>query len=355
MTAVHIKDWPTPIEIRRGTILDAALKDGVPVPYQCRSGECGSCKCRVITGRVEHDAHLPEALSEHEKSDGWVLACRARPKTDVEIDYDGKLEFDTPPAQQRRARVQQHERLNAEIVRLVLTVEGAAMPFFAGQFARLRFGNLPPRSYSMANLPGDRHLEFFIREMPGGAVSGHVARHLSVGDPVDIEGPFGNAYLRKSNPAAIIAVAGGSGLAPMLSIAREATLNQIPCPLHLYFGVRSESDLFAPGALVQMSRQNPRMSVHVVLSEQTPGQNRFRGGFPHEAIASDFTDLSPALIYSAGPPPMVAAVAETALALGAQTDNIYSDPFTSEEAEELRPSVGVIARGLGLLGRSMRL
>ncbi|MCP5082020.1 MAG: 2Fe-2S iron-sulfur cluster binding domain-containing protein [Alphaproteobacteria bacterium] len=352
MTVVHIRGWPEIIEFHRGTILDAALTSGVPAPHQCCSGECGTCKCRLIKGLVNHGSHLPDALSDQEKADGWVLACRARPKTDVEIEFNKDLDEQLPVPQRRKAHVQLCERLNADVIRIVLSVEGSALPFVAGQFARLRFGNLPARDYSMANLPGARDLEFFVREMPDGLVSGHVARHLSVGDLVGIEGPFGNAYLRAAKKEAIIAVAGGSGLAPMLAIARSVAIAPNPQPLHFYFGVRREVDLFASQTLAQLSRRNPRMSVQIVLSEPAHGQDKFREGFPHEALAADFNALSQTQIYSAGPPPMVAAVSQAARMLGAQSDDIHSDPFTCQPRRKSGSIGSAITRSLGFLGLS---
>ncbi|WP_282607557.1 2Fe-2S iron-sulfur cluster-binding protein [Pelagibius sp. Alg239-R121] len=353
MLVVHIRDWPTPVQFRRGTILDAALSGGVPVPYQCRSGQCGSCKCQLLEGEIEHDAYLPEALSERERSNGWVLACRARPKTDIKIDCKGRLEREEPVPIRVRARVERRERLTNDIIRLVLAQEDSSLLFKAGQFVKLRFAGLPPRSYSMASLSGHNHLEFYIREIADGRVSTHVARHLSIGDPVAIEGPYGAAYLRSSCTKVIIAAAGGSGLAPILAIAREATRNLMPCPLHLYFGVRRESDLFALSALAELAERNSRLSLHIVLSDQADGNTAFRTGFPNEAISLDFTDLSQAQVYSAGPPPMVSAVARTALALGAQTEHIYSDPFTNDQAAIEPPATSMITRGLKLLSRTL--
>ena len=352
MPAVHIRDWPTPVESRRGTILDAALRGGVPVPHQCCSGQCGSCKCRLLKGQVKHDAFLPEALSKREVSDGWVLACRARPKTDVEVDYGCALDFGVPPPQHRAATVKSCTRLTDDIHRLVIAPNGPPLAFLAGQFVRLRFGTLPPRSYSMANLPGDQDLEFFIREMPGGRVSGHVARHLSAGDRVALEGPCGQAYLRTKAPAEIIAAAGGSGLSPILAIAREVARRQIACRFQLYFGARRESDLFARPALKALTAQNPRMTLHIVLSDGPSERGSLRQGFPHDAIAADFADLSCAQVYCAGPPPMVEAVARTALDLGAQAANVYSDPFTSGQTATKGPIRRAIGRGLCLFSRS---
>lgn len=352
MSAIHIVDWPTALEPGRGTILDAALRAGVPIPYQCRSGECGRCKCKLVKGSVRHDPYFPEAMSKGEEADGWVLACRARPTSDIEIDYRGRLGDRRMRPRCRAAKIEHRERLNADTVRLVLTTGEGPLPFAAGQYAKLRFGGLPARSYSMANLPGSRHLEFFIRAMPGGLVSGHVARHAAVGDAVEVEGPFGDAFLRPPDPPAIIAVAGGSGLAPMLAIARQATLNRVDCPFHLYFGVRGEADLFAPRALTRLSRQNPKLVLQVLLSEVEPGARRFRSGLPHEALVADFKDLSGVRVYAAGPPPMVAAVSETAKALGAAPEEVFSDPFTLAAREEA-PGPGLVSRSLGMLAGSV--
>lgn len=352
MPAVHIRDWPGLLHLRRGTILDAALDGGVPVPFQCRSGQCGSCKCRLLRGLIEHDDHLPEALSESERTDGWVLACRARPKTDVEVDYAGKLDLESPAPRRRSARVAVRERLTADIHRLELALDGPPLPFRAGQFARLRFGRLPARSYSMANLPAAERLEFLVREVREGRVSGHIARQLSAGDRVRVEGPFGHAFLRTASPKTIVAAAGGSGLAPILAIAREATRRRIPCPLALYFGVRREADLFALSDLTRLGAQNPHLSIHLVLSEPPAAGYGHRSGLPHEAIAADFTDLELAQIYCAGPPPMVEAVAKTAQGLGAAAGNIHSDPFIHEGAAASSQAGRALKRCLDLLGRS---
>ena len=357
MPAVHIREWPTPVESRRGTILDAALRGGVPVPHQCCSGQCGTCKCRLLKGRVKHDAFLPEALSDREVSDGWVLACRARPKTDVEVDYGGALDLAVPPRARHAATVKSCARLTDDIHHLVLTLDDPPLAFLAGQFVQLRFGDLPPRSYSMASLPGDEDLEFYIREMPGGKVSGHIARQLAVGDSVALEGPCGQAYLRAAGPAAIIAAAGGSGLAPILAIARDVARREIPCPFHLYFGVRRESDLFARSALEDLAAQNRRMTVHFVLSDQspvlgTPQPGTLRHGLPHAAIAADFSDLSCAHVYSAGPPPMVDAVERAVLDLGSRAENVHSDPFTIGQATAEGTVVRAIRRSLRFFRRS---
>ena len=324
--------------MRRGTILDAALNNGVPVPHQCRSGQCGSCKCRLLLGVVNHDEYLPGALSDRERAEGWILACRARPKTDVEVEFDGMIDVDTPALERRTATVARLEQLTQDIFHLVLALEGGPFHFNAGQYVQLRFGKLPPRSYSMANSSGSTDLEFFIRELPNGTVSHYVAWQLAVGDSVELEGPSGSAFLRSNTTAPILAAAGGSGLAPILAIARDAVSNQAHRPFHLYFGVRRVRDVFAQEELADLASLHPKFNTQVVISEASGDTNGYRTGLLHKAVAADFTDLSHIEVYTAGPPPMVEAIRQVAVVRGTLAENIYCDPFTSA-ASETEPSI----------------
>ena len=331
--SVAIRNWAQSVSVQRGTILDAALSQGVPVPYQCRSGQCGSCKCRLLLGSVNHDEYLPDALSERERAEGWVLACRARPKTDLEIEFDGVANSDRVNPDRRVASVAGLDQLTEDVFHLVLDLEGGPFHFTAGQFVKLYFSDLPPRSYSMANLPDTSNLEFFIREMPNGLVSRFVARQLALGSRVGLEGPSGGAFLRKDTTAPILAVAGGSGLAPILAIARDAIRTEAHRPFHLYFGVRRVEDVFAESQLAELIELHPNLNAHVVISEPNGYVNGFRTGFVHEAVAADFRDLSHMQVYTAGPPPMVEAIRHVALSRGTPTQQIFCDPFTRAAPE----------------------
>ncbi|MGH8772124.1 MAG: FAD-binding oxidoreductase, partial [Burkholderiales bacterium] len=195
----------------------------MPYPHGCRSGECGSCKCRLIAGQVRMYPYSPGALSEDERAAGLILACRSRPAGDVEVAWLGDA---APPAfhsvQPLVARVVRMEAATHDITRLYVEPAGKPLAFAAGQYANLTFGRLPARPYSMANRPDASVLEFHIRRVPDGLVSTYVAEELSIGERIKIEGPYGGAQLRENPARPMLLVAGGSGLAPMKSILLAA-------------------------------------------------------------------------------------------------------------------------------------
>lgn len=328
MPTINITQWSTPVNCRRGSILDAALSSGVPYPHSCRSGECGSCKTLVLKGEVDHDPYDPSVLSDSERDAGLVLACRARPKTDVKVAWLSDVDAASAlPVRRLKASVRSVEQVTHDIVRLRLGLGGKSLAFAAGQYARLCFTGLPPRPYSMANRPDEDELEFHIRRVPQGLVSRHVNSVLRVGDAIRVEGPFGDSYLREGHDGPIVLVAGGSGLAPVRSILRTAIQRMSVRPVHVYLGVRDECDVYGEEELVEFAASCPNIRTHIVLSEPTDFTAR-RTGFVHEALAADIPDLSGAKIYAAGPPPMVNGVVSMSLAHGASRDDVHSDPFT---------------------------
>ncbi len=336
MPVIHIRQWPTPVQLRRGkTILDAALSQGVPIPYQCRSGECGSCKCRVLSGQVTHDEYLPGALSVRDRASGWVLACRARPHTDIEIDYTQDLKCDAISSSFIKTEILNVRRVSKDTTRLLLDLGSKKFDFKPGQYVRLKFERLPQRSYSMANLSGESNLEFYICKVPGGEVSTHVSHDARVGDQVLVEGPFGNAYLRNLPLTPVIAVAGGSGLAPIMAIMRSIARTQPLRPVHLYFGACKRDNLFALEQLELLQESMQDLCVNLVLSELTEPHGCFRAGFVHQAMALDHSDLSHVQIYCAGPPPMVQAVKQVALERGASERQVFSDPFAATKPDNM--------------------
>lgn len=331
MPLIHIEQWPQPVEAKRLRILEAALDAGVPFPHGCGSGECGSCKCELLEGDVNLDRFSPEALSAEEEARGLILACRSRPVGDVRVRW---LARSVPlPMVRLDARVLGIERAAHDVVMLRVALPAReAFPFRAGQYAKLRFGKLPARSFSMANAPGDRWLEFHIRVHEDGKVSPVVAAQLRPGDPVELRGPFGVAHWGGACNAPLLLVAGGTGLAPITSILDAALRDgQRPEGIHLYHGVRAPRDLYAGEVLAARAQSLGFRFVPVFSEEPMSGA---RAGFVHEAVAEDFADLSGALIHMAGPPPMVEAMKALALRRGAAEERILADPFTMAEPEK---------------------
>jgi CDP-4-dehydro-6-deoxyglucose reductase/ferredoxin-NAD(P)+ reductase (naphthalene dioxygenase ferredoxin-specific) len=177
----------------------------------------------------------------------------------------------------------------------------------------------------MANVPGDPVLEFHVRRSVGGTVSAYVAEALKIGDTVRVEGPFGTSYLRESHRGPIIAVAGGSGLAPIKSIVERALAQKLPQHIHLYFGVRTERDLYLHDHFAQLAKKHDTLHFTPVLSEAA--NDAYRTGLVHEAVARDFDELDGCKAYLAGPPVMVEAATKLFEQRGMRRIDIHADAF----------------------------
>jgi len=244
-----------------------------------------------------------------------------------------------------RCRVTDLAKLTHDILRLRLEiVSGGPFTFSAGQYAQLEFDVAAgvTRDYSMANRPDEKLLEFHIRVMPGGSVSQRIADRLKVGDLVKVSGPMGTSYLREKHAGPMLCIGGGSGLAPVKSIAETALRSGFAQPLHLYFGVRVERDVYYEAELAQMQKDHPNFRAHIVLSQPEVGtaarsQLPRRTGFVTDAVATDITDLTGFKAYFAGPPPMVDAASELVRTRGVATRDIHADAFfpAAPEAQSL--------------------
>lgn len=307
------------------TILQAALRQNIDFPHSCTSGRCGACKSRLISGSVDHLSHLRFTLTDKEKASGLFLACRAVPTADLALNW--LADSDIEPFRSN-AQVIAKERLTHDTWKLILELpEGHLANFKPGQYAKLSFGSLPARHYSMANQPGDRQLEFFIRAMPQGRVSEYVAENVRAGMTVDVEGPYGTSYLRMDHTGPILAIAGGSGIAPIKSIVEGALRLGMKQDIHLYFGVRSDNDLYLSDHLTSLMRHSTNLHFHPVLEKNAaPHQRAGRVG---DVIFQDLAGFDENWqAYLAGPPAMVSFIEERLHSRGMTSEQIFSDPFT---------------------------
>jgi CDP-4-dehydro-6-deoxyglucose reductase, E3 len=331
MALIHIADWEQPIHAGKRRILEAALDAGVPFPHGCGSGECGSCKCQLIEGEVTSDSFSPDALSSQDVADRLILACRARPVGEVRIRW--LAPSPAKPVVKIATRVSRIERAAHDVVVLDLALPGGEdFDFQPGQFAKLRFGKLPERSYSMASQPGDSHLTFHVKVLADGRVSSHVGSRLAIGDEVKVHGPFGDACWQGPSKDPLVLVAGGTGMAPMMSILDAALgAGHAAEQIHVYHGVRCEDDLYA-GDLLHRRAEQYGFRFAPVYSR--PARTAARPARVHEIMAEHFDDLSCAMVYTSGPPAMVDAVKGVALRRGASVERIRADPFFPAEPEK---------------------
>jgi NAD(P)H-flavin reductase/ferredoxin len=330
MATITIEQWGKPIECGKQRILDAALDAGVPYPHGCASGECGTCKSQVISGEVVMDRYSPGALTDAEKAQGQILACRARCTTNATVRWLSAA--DTSNAIQNiHAKVIRVRELAHDV--MSLQVESTGIHFKPGQFAKIKIGTLPQRSYSMAGLPSDEHVEFHVRVLPNGAVSQHIAKTVRTGEVIQIQAAFGEATWDKNlaPEGKLLLLAGGTGMAPILSILRAALNDGFPGDkIHVFHGVRSSKDAYASIQLQALAKLHGFEFNTICSDEVVDGKP---AALLHQAVASIYPRLSHAQVFTAGPPPMVQAVVSLTREWGLAPDRVRADAFYAADIE----------------------
>jgi naphthalene 1,2-dioxygenase ferredoxin reductase component len=326
---ITLEGHEPPIPVEAGdTILASLLRAGVPFPFSCQAGNCGTCKCELVSGDVLELEHSEHALSAEERAKGIILACRTQVWDDTAVRRIDAEELVMHPSRVMRCRVLEVEALTHDIRGLRLAVEaGGPMSFSAGQYAQLEFAPGLSRHYSMASTPGEPELVFHVRHMPGGRTSTHVATELRMGDKVKVSGPLGVSYLRDSHRGPVLLIAGGSGLAPIQSILCTLLERGHAAPVRLYFGVRSERDLYHEDLLKDLAARHANFTYQVVLSEQIGARGR-RYGLVHQAI--DLPIPEDVMAYLAGPPVMVEAACALLNAHGVGSRQVHADAFYNQ-------------------------
>lgn len=234
------------------------------------------------------------------------------------------------PRQRLTAHVAEVQQMAGGITLVRLDPGGSGgFRFQAGQYVQLRFGNLPPRDYSIGSRPDEPLLEFHIRDTGDGGASSYAAQALRLGEEVGIDGPFGRCFLQEDDRSPLLAIAGGSGLAPMKSILETALAAGFRQNLHLYFGVRRLGDIYLEQHFRDLATANANLHFHIVLSEEE-GRVDHRTGLVTDAIAQDLPDLTGFVAYMAGPPPMIEAAGRLLLHRGMKPTGIHADPFFTE-------------------------
>ena len=320
---------PRSAPVRAGeTILECLLQAGIAFPHNCQLGNCGACKCELVDGDVLELPSSEYALSAEERSRKLILACRTQAWGDCTVRMLDADETVLHPSRVMRCTVTGLADLTHDIKRIELAISaGGPYSFSPGQHARLKLGpGIPERSYSMANRPDQTSLEFYVRQVPRGLASGFIFTNLRVGSEVTVSGPFGNAYLRDGHGGPILAVAGGSGMAPIKSIVDTALLADPEREVHLYFGVRDERDVYLESWLAELQRRHRRLSTHVVLS-QPSGPTTRRVGLLSDIVAAQFESVEGFKAYVAGPPHMVEATQRELEARGLAVRDIHADAF----------------------------
>jgi NAD(P)H-flavin reductase len=315
------------------SILEAALREGIRFPYECRNGGCGRCKCKVLYGPVEQGPHQESALSAAELAAGMVLACSAYPRSDVELEYVPKELPGGIHAREFTAKVTAMRKASEDVMIVKLKVAGDPIRFYAGQYLNVFVPGAQntneKRSFSFATAPHlNDEIELQIRLISGGKFTTHVFTEMKVGDTVRFEGPLGSFFLREDSEKPIIFVAGATGFAPVKSMVEHAFHIGMKRRIFLYWGVRTLRDLYLPELPAQWAREHPTFTFVPVLSEPKPEDGwTGRTGLVHEAILADFPDLSGHQIYACGSAKMVEAAHPAFRMHGLSQDDCFSDAF----------------------------
>lgn len=316
------------------TLLRAALRAGIGLPYECNSGGCGACRYQVVEGSANEVWPQAPGIPQQQRDRGFRLACQSRPGSDCTIRVRGRLRHDTTPRPQRRlARLSERIDLTADMAEFVFRTEDAAK-FEAGQFALLSLpGVQGDRAYSMSNLPNEEGLwRFVVKRMVNGKGS-NTLFSLPLGSEVTLDGPYGLAYLRHDSPRDIICIAGGSGLSPVLAILAGAAQSpqQPQRGLQLFYGGRRPCDVCVPDVIERDPSLRGRVACVTAVSDplNTDAWDGERG-FIHEVVqrrlaaAGNPADYD---YYFCGPPSMTDAVQRLLLDLRVPTSQAFYDRF----------------------------
>ena len=319
------------------TVLSAALRAGIGMPYGCKNGACGSCKGRVVEGRVHHDPHQPGALSADEEARGMALFCSARPDSDLVIEVREVRGLGEIPIKKLPARVASLVRVapDVAIVRLQLPAN-ERLQYLPGQYVEIILKDGRRRSYSMAGAPGlVEQIELHIRHTPGGVFSDHVfgagTTQMRERDILRFEGPLGSFFLRDDSTKPIVLVASGTGFAPIKAIVEYAVLKSVDRPMTLYWGGRRPRDLYLDELARGWEETLPSFRYVPVVSDALEEDGwSGRSGFVHRAVMDDFDTLDRHQVYACGAPVMVDAARRDFISdRGLPADEFYADAFTT--------------------------
>jgi CDP-4-dehydro-6-deoxyglucose reductase, E3 len=315
-------------------ILAAAIRQGVGMPYGCKDGACGSCKCRKLEGTVVHGTHQAKALSPEEEANGLILTCRAVPQTDVVLESRQVTDESAFPVRKMPARVNALAKVSHDVMVVKLQLPANdALRYHAGQYIEFILRDGARRSYSMANAPNNGPgVELHIRHMPGGKFTEHVFTAMKEKEILRVEGPFGSFFLREDSTKPMILLASGTGFAPIKAILEHMIWKGIDRKACLYWGCRSKVDLYLHDWAEEATRRLPQLRYVPVLSEARPEDDwHGRTGFVHQAVMHDFPNLMEHQVYACGAPIMVESARRDFVArCGLPDDEFYADAFTSE-------------------------
>jgi CDP-4-dehydro-6-deoxyglucose reductase len=331
------------------TLLGAAIEAGVGLPYGCKDGACGSCKCRKISGTVTHEEHQAKALSAQEEEEGWVLTCCAKAKSDVTLHVKQVGQENMPVVRKMPVRVAHFERLASDVMLIQLQLPAhEKFEYLPGQYIDFLLKDGQRRSFSIANAKPmvlnkqdaapAHYIELHVRHLPGGHFTDHVFENLKAKEIFRIEGPLGGFHLQASDKP-ILFLASGTGFAPIKALLEQIhAQQQTHTPTHgparqmvLYWGARVQQDLYMIDWVQNMQKNMPELHFVPVLSDEpNPSTWQGRRGFVHLAALQDHPDMSQWQVYACGAPIVIeSALKDFCQQAHLPAQEFFADAFTS--------------------------
>ena len=318
-------------------LLAAAIRQGIGLPYGCKDGACGSCKCKKLEGTVTHGTHQLKALSAEEEANGFILTCCGVAHSDVVLESRQVTDESAFPIKKMPVRVTSLARASHDVMRVRLQLPASdVLKYHAGQYVEFLLRDGDRRAYSMANAPHMQletpGLELHIRHMAGGKFTDHVFSAMKEKEILRIEGPYGSFFLREDSGKPMVLLASGTGFAPIKALIEQMQHKNITRPAVLYWGGRRPADLYMHDWMLTKLAEMPNLRYVPVISDALPEDGWLgRTGFVHQAVLQDLPDLSGYQVYVCGAPVVVETARDQYSALaGLPAEEFFADAFTSE-------------------------
>lgn len=310
-------------------VADAAFRQKINLPMDCRDGVCGTCKCFCEEGNYELGAHLDEALTCEEEQQRYVLTCQMTLASDCVLKVPTTSLACKTAAEVYKAEVLEVRPASETTFSLYLALR-QRIEFWSGQYVNVSVpGTEHKRPYSFSSPSGAETVSFLIRNLPGGVMSTYLAERAVPGDTMELTGPMGAFYLRPV-VRPLLFLAGGTGLAPFLSILEELAEKGIEQSVRMYYAVTRDSDLVELSRLEALRQRLPRFSFETIVAD--PSSSHPRRGFVTDHVVADDLNLGDVDVYLCGPPPMVEAVRDHIAKLGISPSNFYFEKFNPADA-----------------------
>ncbi|MFW0758271.1 benzoate 1,2-dioxygenase electron transfer component BenC [Pseudomonas sp. H11T01] len=314
------------------TVADAAYRQGINIPLDCRDGACGTCKCFAEAGRYDlGDEYIEDALSEDEAAQGYVLTCQMRAQSDCVVRVPVSSDVCRTQQSSYNAAISQIRQLSDST--LSLSIKGEALSklaFLPGQYVNLQVpGSEQTRAYSFSSLQRDGEVSFLIRNVPGGLMSSFLTGLAKAGDSINLAGPLGSFYLREIRRPLLL-LAGGTGLAPFTAMLERIAEQGSEYPLHLIYGVTNDHDLVEMERLQGFAASIPNFSFSACVAN--PDSGHPLKGYVTQHIEPQHLNAGDVDVYLCGPPPMVDGVSRYLAEQGIAPANFYYEKFAASAA-----------------------